>query len=1046
MLLGARVYRDSNQSIPNTTYTAVSLNTETFDVGGLWDAGSPTRLTAKIAGYYLITGDCQFAAASASAYRFLILTRNGDTTAGRLAETRPPTAAFDASVPFAIDIAAVAYLDVDDYVEMWAYQDSGGNLDLLTDGIATPCLSMALLTSNEGAKAYISSDQTIPNATWTAITFDSEVFDTDGIHSTVSNTDRFTVQTTGYYLLLGEVIWYGGGSGIRRITGIGKNGLAGGAGTLAYAWNGVATFNNVQVCNTIVYLEAGDYVTLCAYQDSGGNLDLKSEWYQDVPAPAFTIFRLDAAEGARAYNSANNTIGTGSWTPVTLNSEAYDTDAIHSTATNTSRLTAQTAGYYIICGNVRWDNSTAGNRRNLKILYNGTTDLAFFHPVPATWPNYDQIFSIITIYYLDIGDYVEISVYQDTGGNLALNHSGTEDPVLSIHRLLDWELIELSLTEGIKTGDATSELMESSLSVLEGLKGGDVPVNSNQAFSTLLDGLKFSDDLLAELIGTILLSLTEGIKLGEYEQDKQRYEYYNTGDTNQEYLHNSTWSAQTFTPSIAHKITSVKLRLYRFGNPGTVTVSIRATAGNGHPTGGDLCSGTTDGNTLPTGSPYEWREVTLGSGYNLSASTKYAIVVRASNGDSSNYLAWRLNISGTYTGGNQECSYDSGVSWWTESVCDHVFEEWSQQQCFGVSMSASPDLTEGLTSGDVLSLALLASLQLTDGVSLGESLSATLAFYVTLTDGIKLGESFSAVITKLLSLVEGIKQGDSTSLIMKAYPSMVEGLTLGDALQVLMSTMSVSITDGIKFTDTSFINLEGAILYLALTEGINLGESFLTSMASNLQLADGTKFNELLSLVSILHLQDGVKLGETTLAQLISYLSHVEGVKFGDAKLVSALMNITLHDGTKFGDSVIIRFRTLVNLVKLILSTRTYHDMKIFTEPYHDVKIYTGEDAMTIRRDWQRGETVPIWATVTVKGALYDPDQGVLIYLYDPDGNVISGVNGVAMTKDSEGSYVYYWNSSTGDEPGWYRPKGKAQDGEGSDAKVTIESGSFQLQ
>ncbi|GAH21280.1 unnamed protein product, partial [marine sediment metagenome] len=80
--------------------------------------------------------------------------------------------------------------------------------------------------------------------------------------------------------------------------------------------------------------------------------------------------------------------------------------------------------------------------------------------------------------------------------------------------------------------------------------------------------------------------------------------------------------------SVSHKITKVKLKLYRVGSPGTATVSIRATSGL-HPTGSDLCSGTTNGDTLPEGSPYEWREITLGDGANLASGTKYAIVIRA---------------------------------------------------------------------------------------------------------------------------------------------------------------------------------------------------------------------------------------------------------------------------------------------------------------------------------------------------------------------------------------------------------------------------------
>jgi hypothetical protein len=154
------------------------------------------------------------------------------------------------------------------------------------------------------------------------------------------------------------------------------------------------------------------------------------------------------------------------------------------------------------------------------------------------------------------------------------------------------------------------------------------------------------------------------------------YESYNTGDDGDGSIYGSIWRAQTFTPSAAHTITSVKLLLYREGTPGTITVSIRATSG-GQPTGPDLCSGTTNGNTLPTGSPYEWREVTFTSGYDLSAGTQYAIVARATGGDSSNRGRWRWDSSSpTYAGGNLLRSDDDGLTWTSLSGWDLMFEEW----------------------------------------------------------------------------------------------------------------------------------------------------------------------------------------------------------------------------------------------------------------------------------------------------------------------------------------------------------------------------------
>ena len=158
-----------------------------------------------------------------------------------------------------------------------------------------------------------------------------------------------------------------------------------------------------------------------------------------------------------------------------------------------------------------------------------------------------------------------------------------------------------------------------------------------------------------------------------------KYEYYDSGDDDSRAVYENLWRAQTFTPSTAHTITSVKLLCYKYvvsGTVGTVTVGIRATSGI-LPIGGDLCSGTTDGDTLTTATAGEWREISMGAGYALSASTKYAIVIRAPDGSSSASLMVRVDETRpTYTGGTDCYSINSGSSWTQVSSTDLLFEEW----------------------------------------------------------------------------------------------------------------------------------------------------------------------------------------------------------------------------------------------------------------------------------------------------------------------------------------------------------------------------------
>jgi len=154
----------------------------------------------------------------------------------------------------------------------------------------------------------------------------------------------------------------------------------------------------------------------------------------------------------------------------------------------------------------------------------------------------------------------------------------------------------------------------------------------------------------------------------------------NTGDSARTWVYSTYYRGQTFTPSGSYKITSVKLRLYRYGSPGTLNVNVYATDGSGHPTGSALCSGTTDGDTLPTGSPYEWRYITLGAGYQLTASTKYVIVASLANEGLGwgHRVYWRYTSPSGYAGGNLIHSSDSGSSWDDWATYDAMFEVWGQ--------------------------------------------------------------------------------------------------------------------------------------------------------------------------------------------------------------------------------------------------------------------------------------------------------------------------------------------------------------------------------
>jgi hypothetical protein len=130
-------------------------------------------------------------------------------------------------------------------------------------------------------------------------------------------------------------------------------------------------------------------------------------------------------DGARVYNSAVESIPTATLTALTFNSERYDNGGLHSTTTNTSRLTAQKAGKYLITGHLYWAYNATGLRRAY-IRLNGATFIAAVELTPGAAGENDM--SVVTVYHLAAADYVELVVVQNSGGNLNVAATGNYSP------------------------------------------------------------------------------------------------------------------------------------------------------------------------------------------------------------------------------------------------------------------------------------------------------------------------------------------------------------------------------------------------------------------------------------------------------------------------------------------------------------------------------------------------------------------------------------------------------------------------------------------
>lgn len=143
--------------------------------------------------------------------------------------------------------------------------------------------------------------------------------------------------------------------------------------------------------------------------------------------------------------------------------------------------------------------------------------------------------------------------------------------------------------------------------------------------------------------------------------------------TNAELIYGVNWCAQTFVADGSYSMSGIQLPLYRLGNPGDVTISLRATLA-GLPTGANLATGTYNGNSLTTNTNGQWIAQAFTVDYSLTSGTTYAIVVAATAGNINNYVGWVANNGNKYDNGQVCTSVNSGVAWVAVATDDAMFE------------------------------------------------------------------------------------------------------------------------------------------------------------------------------------------------------------------------------------------------------------------------------------------------------------------------------------------------------------------------------------
>lgn len=178
---------------------------------------------------------------------------------------------------------------------------------------------------------------------------------------------------------------------------------------------------------------------------------------------------------------------------------------------------------------------------------------------------------------------------------------------------------------------------------------------------------------------------------------------YNAGDTTPSTASITLWRGQTFLTVGGFNLQSVKVLILKYsGTLVNLVASIRAVTGvpqSSKPTGEDLVSGTVSIASL--GTTKTWIEVTFSPPLTLSATTRYAIIIRTDSGE----IRWRKDSSApNYEDGNAAFSTNSGEGWSTEASSDFLFETYSAPTVVPI---AGTIVGEGTLAGDLGFLVLL---------------------------------------------------------------------------------------------------------------------------------------------------------------------------------------------------------------------------------------------------------------------------------------------------------------------------------------------------
>jgi len=131
-----------------------------------------------------------------------------------------------------------------------------------------------------------------------------------------------------------------------------------------------------------------------------------------------------------AYASTVQSIPNTTWTSILLNNNRIDSYTGHSTSVNTSRYTSALTGWYEVHGNIPLNVAHAPSGR---LAVNGAVVLGSQTPGSVSTSGTGGVQPQFRV-LLNAGDYVEIQVFQSSGGAVNTFANGVDwGPAMDLH-------------------------------------------------------------------------------------------------------------------------------------------------------------------------------------------------------------------------------------------------------------------------------------------------------------------------------------------------------------------------------------------------------------------------------------------------------------------------------------------------------------------------------------------------------------------------------------------------------------------------------------